>query len=173
MGTRKYAFSWDLIGDIERGRPNLGVSTRVEVYRLMQYTFRDALEQRYGAQEADAIFREAGHLAGVAFYNRFLAEIRDFGAFCSALQAALRDWGMAIFRLEKADPQAGSFLITMSEDLDCSGLPELEYEFCAYDEGFLAGLLESYTGYPLTVREIDCWCTGDRTCRFSVEVVRA
>lgn len=173
MGTRKYAFSWDLIGDIERGRPNLGASTRIEVYRLMQYAFRDVLEQRYGAPEADAVFREAGHLAGTAFYRRFLADIRDFGEFCHTLQVALRDWSMAIFRVEKADLEAGSFLITMSEDLDCSGLPELEYEFCAYDEGFLAGLLESYTGYTLKVREIDCWCTGDRTCRFAAEVVRA
>ena len=173
MDTRKYAFSWDLIGDIRSGRPNLGASTRIEAYRLMQYAFRDVLEQRYGTQAADAIFREAGHLAGTAFFQRFLADIRDFGEFCHVLQNALREWNMAIFRVEKADLEAGSFLVTMSEDLDCSGLPELEHEFCAYDEGFLAGLLGSYTGCPLTVREIDCWCTGDRTCRFSAEVVRA
>jgi hypothetical protein len=36
---RKYAFSWDLIGDITMGRPNLGNQTRLEVYRLMQFTF--------------------------------------------------------------------------------------------------------------------------------------
>jgi len=173
MNTRKYAFSWDLIGDVQRGRPNLGNATRIEVYRLLQYAFRDVVERRYGTQEADAIFRETGHVAGAAFYNRFLAGIRDFGEFCHTLQTALRDWGMAIFRVEEADPNAGSFRVTLSEDLDCSGLPELEYEFCAYDEGFLAGVLEGYTGQTLTVREIDCWCTGDRTCRFSVEVVRA
>jgi uncharacterized protein len=47
---RKYAFSWDLIGDITMGRPNLGNQTRLEVYRLMQLTFRDILEQRYGTK---------------------------------------------------------------------------------------------------------------------------
>ena len=31
--------------------------------------------------------------------------------------------------------EKGSFVITMSEDLDCSGLPELDYEVCVYDEG--------------------------------------
>jgi hypothetical protein len=42
---RKYAFSWDLLGDIEKGRPNLGNTTRIEVYRLMQFTFRDIIEK--------------------------------------------------------------------------------------------------------------------------------
>jgi predicted hydrocarbon binding protein len=173
MTARKYAFTWDLIGNVELGRPNLGNTTRIEAYRLLQYTFRDVAEQRYGTEAADSLFREAGHLAGTAFYNRFLAQYHDFGEFCHALQDILREWNMAIFRVEKAEVEDGSFLITMSEDLDCSGLPELEYEFCAYDEGFLAGLLEGYTGTPLQVREIDCWCTGDRTCRFAAEVVRA
>lgn len=62
--SRKYEFKWELLGDIEKGRPNLGNTTRLEVYRLMQYTLRDVLEQRYGDAEADAIFREAGRLSG-------------------------------------------------------------------------------------------------------------
>ena len=44
--SRKYEFKWELLGDIEKGRPNLGNTTRLEVYRLMQYTLRDVLEQR-------------------------------------------------------------------------------------------------------------------------------
>jgi hypothetical protein len=34
---RKYQFSWDLLGDIQLGRPNLGANVRLEVYRLMQF----------------------------------------------------------------------------------------------------------------------------------------
>ncbi|MEI6451670.1 MAG: 4-vinyl reductase, partial [Actinomycetes bacterium] len=41
---------------------------------------------------------------------------------------------------------------------------------CVYDEGFIAALLESYTGRRFVVKEVDCWCTGDRTCRFTAEV---
>ena len=43
---RKCQSSWDILGDLNIGRPNLGPLTRVEVYRLMQFTFRDVLEQR-------------------------------------------------------------------------------------------------------------------------------
>jgi len=55
----------------------------------------------------------------------------------------------------------------VSEDLDCSGLPELDYEICSYDEGFISALLECFSGMKFIVKEVDCWCTGDRTCRFS------
>ena len=41
---RKYKFSWDLLGDIQAGRPHLGNTTRVEVYRLLQFAFRDVIE---------------------------------------------------------------------------------------------------------------------------------
>jgi predicted hydrocarbon binding protein len=59
--------------------------------------------------------------------------------------------------------------MTVSEDLDCSGLPELGYGVCVYDEGFISGILESFTGRPFDVKEIDCWCTNERTCRFEAK----
>jgi len=68
MGNKqKYKFSWDLIGDIADGRPNLGNQTRVEVYRLMQFTFREIIERHVGTDETEQIFYEAGKLAGKEF----------------------------------------------------------------------------------------------------------
>jgi len=74
--------------------------------------------------------------------------------------------GIGILRVEKADIEKKELILTVSEDLDCSGLPELDYEICTYDEGFIAALLESFSGIKFIVKEVDCWCTGDRTCRF-------
>ena len=89
MPDRKYQFSWDFIGDINLGRPHLGPTMRIEVYRLMQGAFRDILEQRYGTEQTDEIFYESGKLAGKHFY-----------------------------------------------------------------------------------KEVDCWCTGDRTCRFEANAIK-
>ena len=168
---RKYSFRWELIGDIDEGRPNLGHYTRLEVYRLMQFTFRDALETRFGSQAADEIFYEAGLLAGKAFYQNYLAEIKEFDDFVLGLQAVMKEMRIGILRVEKADLALGLFVLTVSEDLDCSGLPELDFEVCVYDEGFIAALMESFTGRKFKVKELDCWCTGDRTCRFKAEVI--
>jgi predicted hydrocarbon binding protein len=172
MSDRKYKFSWDLLGNISEGRPNLGQNTRLEVYRLMQYAFRDVIEQHVGTEETDRIFFEAGKLAGDEFCQKLFAGIQDFNQFIKSLQETLRDMGIGILRIEEADLEKGTLVLTVSEDLDCSGLPELGYETCTYDEGFIAGLLESFTGTPFKVKEVDCWCTGDRTCRFTAEALK-
>jgi predicted hydrocarbon binding protein len=167
---RKYEFSWDLLGNIQEGRPNLGPMTRLEVYRLMQFCFRDILEQDFGSTKADEIFYRAGYTAGGHFYDHAIGPMPDLGAFVKKLQDVLREMGIGVLRVEEADLEHGRLVLTVSEDLDCSGLPELSYEICTYDEGFIAALLERFSGKKFKVKEIDCWCTGDRTCRFLATV---
>lgn len=173
MNDGKYKFSWDLLGDIALGRPNLGPYTRVEVYRLMQFTLRDILEQRLGTEKTDEIFYASGKLAGTEFYKQNLMGTSSLSELTKRLQELMRDLGIGILRVEEADMEKGTLVLTVSEDLDCSGLPELDYEICTYDEGFIAGLLETFTGIPFKVKEVDCWCTGDRTCRFTAESIKA
>jgi len=170
---RKYEFSWDLLGNIAEGRPNLGPMTRLEVYRLMQFCFRDILEQDFGSTKADEFFFRAGYLAGGHFYDHAIGPTPDLGAFVKKLQDVLREMGIGVLRVEEADLENGRLVLTVSEDLDCSGLPELSYEVCTYDEGFIAALLERFSGKKFKVKEIDCWCTGDRTCRFLATVEAA
>lgn len=169
MPEKKYAFSWDLLGDLDTGRPHLGGRTHVAVYRLMQFTLREAIESRYGTEAADAVFHAAGKRAGQAFYEHFLSDAKDIQDFILRLQAKLKEFEIGILRVESLSDGGRKLILTVDEDLDCSGLPELDFEVCVYDEGFIAGLLESHTGKPYTVKEIDCWCTGDRTCRFSAD----
>lgn len=168
---RNYKFSWDLLGDIQLGRPNLGQNTRLEVYRLMQYTFRDVIETRFGTEAADEIFYEAGKLSGREFYRNLIGEQKNLDEFVLCLQDILKELGIGILRVEEADMETGKFVITISEDLDCSGLPETGFEICTYDEGFISALMESFTGKEFRVKEIDCWCTGDRTCRFEAQAL--
>jgi predicted hydrocarbon binding protein len=169
--ARKYEFSWELLGDIGAGRPNLGNTTRVEVYRLMQFTFRDVIEKHVGAAATDTIFYQAGQLAGQAFYQHMITPTDDLNDFVNQLKETLKELGMGILRVEQVDMDKGELMLTISEDLDCSGLPEDSYEICTYDEGFIAALLEGFSGKPFIVKEIDCWCTGDRTCRFSATAI--
>ena len=172
MGDRKYAFTWDLLGDLESGRPNLGNATRVEVYRLMQFTLRDVIESRLGTEETDKIFYDAGKMAGQAFHEHFLEGAENVAAFVKKLQNVLKEMKIGVLRIESMTEDAEKLTLTVDEDLDCSGLPELDYETCIYDEGFIAGILGQFSGRDYLVKEIDCWCTGDRTCRFTADVMK-
>jgi len=170
--SRLYPFSWELLGDLKVGRPNLGPMTELTVYRLMQFTFRDVIEQKFGTQVADEIFYDAGKLAGSAFYQHLIYPVEDLNEFIQKTQAVLKEMSIGILRVEKADLEKLEFILTVSEDLDCSGLPESGHSICTYDEGFIAALLEAFFKKNFKAREIDCWCTGDRTCRFEVEAIR-
>jgi predicted hydrocarbon binding protein len=165
-------FLWSDLGDIEVGRPNLGQSVPVIVYRLFQYTMRDTLITDFDATTASKLFVKAGKLAGEHFCRNILNTDLEFNEFIAELQQVLKDLKIGILRVEKADLSNLDMTLTVSEDLDCSGLPILEETVCDYDEGFIAGILKAYTGKDFLVKEVDCWATGDRVCRFEVKVLR-
>jgi len=161
-------FQWRDIGDIENGRPNLGAETLVAVYRLFQYTLKDELIRKFDAETAGRIFVRAGKRAGEAFCKNVLDVRLDFNAFIADLQKKLRIMKIGILKIEEADFERLNFIMTVAEDLDCSGLPVSDETVCDYDEGFIAGILNTYTGKSFEVKEIDCWASGGRVCRFVV-----
>jgi predicted hydrocarbon binding protein len=165
------SFEWTMLGQIDKGRPNLGFKTDVTVYRLMQFTLRDVLIKEYGVETADKIFYAAGQTAGKHFYENLITKRDSFGNFIAQLQEVLKNLGIGILRVEKGDMEKLNFTLTVAEDLDCSGLPMCGEQICTYDEGFISGILSAHTGKKFMVKEIDCWCSGDRVCRFDVKSV--
>jgi len=164
-----YRFHWQDLGDIEGGRPNLGTEMHVAVYRLMQYTLREVLADRWSMEVASEVLREAGRRAGAEFCGNALDRSLPLEKFLAQVQEKLLALKVGLVRLEDSDFDALRFTLTVSEDLDCSGLPCTDETVCEYDEGFIAGIFEAYTGQPFDVREVDCWASGGRVCRFRVE----
>ena len=163
-----YNFSWEQLGDIDEGRPSLGKQTSVAVYRLMQYTMRAVLEKEYGDEQTRQLLVQAGRLAGQEMCKNMLDTTLPFNKFIAQLHDVLLELSVGIFRMEKSDIENLNFMATVSEDLDCSGLPIKGVTVCDYDEGFIEGIFTVYTGKQFDVKEIDCWTTGERTCRFTI-----
>jgi len=160
------AFKWESLGNIKNGRGGLGEEMPVVVYRLMQFSLLDTLSGTIGAAQASVSFRDAGFLAGTVFAKNVLDLSLDFDDFFSHLQGAMKMLKIGILRMEYFSPDDGSIVLALAEDLECSGLPVTNECVCIYDEGFISGILEAYTGKKYDVRETDCWATGDRVCRF-------
>jgi predicted hydrocarbon binding protein len=159
-------FKWENLGDIKLGRGSLGEDMPVLVYRLMQFTMLDVLTRNYGPEQANQLFVDAGYLAGKEFATHTLDLTVDPDSFIANLQRSLEELKIGILRMEAFDKETGNLVLTVGEDLDCSGLPVTDETVCEYDEGFISGILESYTGVRYDVKEIDCWANGDRVCRF-------
>jgi predicted hydrocarbon binding protein len=162
-------FDWSMIGNIGEGRPNLGSTMDVAVYRLMQFTLRDIIIQELDVETAERIYYKAGELAGRELFKAMITNKTDFAAFVKEVQDLLAKLKIGILRVEDANFDKMEFVLTVAEDLDCSGLPVCEETICTYDEGFISGLLLEFSGKKFDVKEIDCWCSGDRVCRFSVK----
>ncbi|MDO4277024.1 MAG: 4-vinyl reductase [Eubacteriales bacterium] len=165
-----HIFSWDKLGNVKEGRADLGEDTPVLVYRLLEYSMNHVLAEEFGVEQANELFRKAGFLAGSEFAKNVLDLSLPFEQFAAQLQKALKDLRIGILRIEEMEDNADKIILTVAQDLDCSGLPPTNEVVCNYDEGFLAGVLEVYTGKPYLVREIDCWASGDRVCRFRCSV---
>lgn len=161
-----YSFDWNNLGDIKAGRGNLGMQMPVAMYRLMQYTIVDILTQEYGKEKMQDLIRRAGRQAGLSFTRNLLDTTLEINAFLGSLQKTLKDMKIGILRVERMDLSTLTFVLTVDEDLDCSGLPVAGETVCFYDEGFIAGILEAYTGKAFSVQETDCWASGGLTCRF-------
>lgn len=168
MKNRKHAdFFWENLGDINEGRGDLGVEMPVLIYRLMLYTMLDVLSKAHGLEQANEYFRQAGFLAGTEFARHLLDLDADFNTFVANLQKAMEELKIGILRMEAFDSETGNIVLTIGQDLDCSGLPITNENVCIYDEGFISGIFKAYTGKEYDVREVDCWASGDRVCRFN------
>lgn len=165
----QYDFSWNQLGNVELGRPNLGSQSYVIVHRLFQYTLKAVLQKEYGEEQTRKLLYQAGVVAGKEFCKNLLDTSLPFNKFIAQLHHKLIELAIGILRVEKSDSENLSLIITISEDLDCSGLPVSNTTLCNFDEGMIEGIFSEYTGHSFTVIETDCWSTGDRTCRFSIE----
>lgn len=163
-------FSWGDIGDVVEGRQNLGETMPVYVYRLFQFAIKSEMVKKFGKEDTIDLFRKAGYVAGTEFANNMVDLTLEFNEFVVALQDTLRDNKIGLLRVEKFDHETGDATLTIGEDLDCSGLPLTGETVCNYDEGFLAGILKTYTKKDYSVIEVDCWATGSRVCRFEAKI---
>lgn len=160
----------DCVRPGQAGRENLGTEIPVAVYRMLEYSLREELTERFGGEEQIAVFRSAGYRAGTYFAENCLDLTAEFPEFIAQVQRRLEEFKIGLLRVEETEEDTGKMVFTISEDVDCSGLPVLGKTVCNYDEGFLAGLLTAYTKRPYSAVEVDCWATGDRVCRFRAEV---
>lgn len=156
----------------KNGRENLGDELPVFVYRMLEYSLKVELRNKYGKDTQIDIFRDAGKMAGEYFARNFLNLELPMDEFVNELQVEMKKFKMGVLRIEDIDEESGRILLTVAEDVDCFGLPMLGDTECNFDEGFISGILSLYSGKPYQAIEVDCWATGGRFCRFDARVIR-
>lgn len=172
MKEEGYSFNWSDIGDIAQGRPNLGDETKVAVYRMFQYSIREVLIGEFGSKKASELIYNSGYISGVNFCQTQLDTTLELTPFIANLQKRVKEFKIGVLRMERLNLETLEMTLTVEEDLDCSGLKMTNELVCDFDEGFIAGILDHYTKLKFIVKEVDCWSSGGRICRFEIKVKR-
>ncbi|MEG2199441.1 MAG: EAL domain-containing protein, partial [Anaerovorax sp.] len=166
----KTPFQFSSIGNISLGRGALGTDMPVFVYRLFQFTMRQALSDIYGEGEMIDAFRQSGKIAGKAFAQEFLDLKLELQEFTVNFKEKFEQSKIGILKIEAIDQRKEKIVLTIEEDVSCSGISvyEIRNQICKYEEGFLQGVFGEYTGREYFAVEVDCWGTGAKLCRFVV-----
>lgn len=149
----------------------MGEKMHVSVYRMFYYSLSNILERNYGKEVTKHMLVEAGRNAGREFCGQVLNPSLPPEEFFNLFKQKAAELGIGLLEVEYADYVNMIFILTVSEDLDCSGVPPTGETVCHYDEGLIMGILEVFTGRQFVVRETDCWSTGSWTCRFHVVAI--
>ncbi len=156
------------MGDVDLGRTNLGELMPVMVHRQLEFSMREVLEGRYGERETVEIMRDAGKMSGRIFAEGYLDLQAPFDDFIKEFKARLLEQKIGDLHLEEHNSETGLLVLTVTDDLTCSGVSDTRRTLCHYEEGFLAGVMQVYMGKPYTALEVDCWGNGAELCRFRV-----
>lgn len=159
----------DALGDLALGRAELGESTSVLAYRLLEVSMRKILSNMYGDGEMMTILHNAGRLSGSMFARELLDFSLPLADFLMDLSEKLSQFKIAQMSVERLDLDTCGAVVTMLDDLDCAGMLSCGQSLCQYDEGFLMGVMKEYTQKNYTVTETDCWGTGASLCRFELK----
>jgi hypothetical protein len=162
-----------LLGDLQIGRPNLGNIMSVSVYRLTIYSIKSVLEIKCGKEIANEIIYDAGRLAGKTIYDNLMKNITSTQTLVDVLKNIFLKAKIGMLSVEKADDKKGIFVFNLSEDLDCSGLPEDGETKCSFDEGLISGVLMGHFKKEFQTKEIRCWGNGEKYCSFKSMQVSA
>jgi len=154
------------VGDLAKGRPTLGDTMSIAVYRMVVDSIKTAITMEYGVEKTAEIIYRAGEHAGRVMYAGFLRNVKDETELFEKVRDLFLIFKIGFFEVVSKDDENREFLFDISEDLDCSGLPEDGSTKCIFDEGLISGILYSFYGRHYITHEISCWGTGEESCVF-------
>ena len=88
----------------KNSRGNLGADIPVLVYRMLEYSLRDAITERFGKDVQVELFRKAGRTAGEYFARHFLDLTLPMNGFVGELQAKMQEQRIGVLRALAASP---------------------------------------------------------------------
>ncbi len=146
-------------------RPTLGADVPLFIFRAFRHFSADYVRKMLG-RGAGVVFqnsglelgREAGALLKKPDFDTYFAEVVRF----------VRD--MRIGVLKPHEITETTLKLGLDECITCAGMPPGGERICHFEVGFVAGIVEAYTGKRVRATETLCNYMGEPTCQVTVDL---
>jgi predicted hydrocarbon binding protein len=150
-------------------RPHLGEEVPVMVFRAFRVFMGMYLDDMVGHKGAITLMQNAGRELGKEVgsslkdgnIERYLGKVADF----------VRDAKIGL--LVPVDMRDNIIVVALDECITCSGMPNIGKRICHFESGFVAGVVEVYTGKKVRAYETKCNAMGEGICEVAVELNHA
>lgn len=155
-----------LIGSPAKGRPTLGERVPVQMFRALRLVgVMEGLDAAMG--DASAVVYTSGKGLGEAIGEQILAKSgKDLHRFVEGTINTIRELGVGILSVTKADLDGKFIVLQVNECITCSGMPDIGKPVCHFEAGVVSGILGTFLEKSVTVVETQCWGQGDSYCEF-------
>lgn len=156
----------ELIGDPVKGRPTLGATAPVAMFRTLRLVgMMESLNNMIG--DASTLVYTSGKEVGKKLGKTIVEKIgKEIEQFVPAVAREVKNLGIGMMNITKADVEHGFLEIKVDECITCSGAPNINQRVCHFEAGFISGVLERLLDKTVNVIETKCNCMGEDGCVF-------
>ncbi len=147
-------------------RPHLGKDIPILVFRAFRVFTGMYLEDVIGEKGAITLIQNAGRELGKEVGKSLKDEKLD--SYLGRVIDFVKDAKIGL--LIPVDVNQERIIVSLDECITCSGMPNIGKRICYFESGFVAGIVEVYTGKKVRAYETKCNAHGEDICEVHVEL---
>jgi len=155
---------------ISNARPTLGTGVPVALFRALRVDgMMKGLDAAIG--DASTLVYSAGRTVGGPVGKAIAAEANgDLNAFLGGVVQVSKDLGIGVVSLVPGSLAADGMTLRVDECVTCAGSENIGKKICHFEGGFIAAVVEGFTGKEAMTTETYCNANGDDACVFDVRL---
>ncbi len=146
-------------------RPQLGEDVPMLIFRAFRHFTANYVTQMLG-RSAQVVFQNAGRDLGRDVGDMLKKPTLD--EYLKEVVTFTRDMRIGI--LSASEISDKRMVLGLDECITCVGMPNIGKRICHFEVGFVAGIVETFTGRRVRAHESKCGANGEGICEVTLDL---